>query len=753
MRRELYNLLVNKVPGIKHRYHRFHDGTTGVMKLLSWGYLLALNIGYYIFFLRFLGKTPKMQIYEKRPVPVKLSESELNGKANKDLSVDRYVEILKDYDVISFDVFDTLIFRPLSQPTDVFYFVGEQLGMLDFKNIRAWAEWDARVKCNQRKGHMEVTFFDIWNNLAEDTGLDAERGMQIEWNTELSMCYANPFMLEVWRRLSTLGKEMIIVSDMYLSREQIEILLTKNGFEGASRIYVSCEYGISKSDGKLFDKVKRELSPMKSIIHVGDNPVSDVRNAKRAGFDTLHYPNVNKNELLYRAQDMSYIVGAAYRGLVNAHIYNGIRKYSMEYEYGYIYGGLFVIGYCTFIHRYYIEEKLDKLLFLSRDGDVLLKAYRGLYPDDNAEYVYLSRKAVTKLLSGIDKHDYFRRFIYHKINQDYTIEEILHSMELDELVPELADWSGIFLNRRLEEEVNSKALAIKQLSENYEKELSEASSTKAAIDKKYEKIRHDIENAFSEENLKKIRKKDFIDLEASDELTDKNGYLLRRFIEAKWDEVTEKYNGQISAAGRYYRDILHGCCKAAAVDIGWAGSGAMALYRLAGEVWNIDCDIRGIVAGTNTVHNAEPDAAEQFLQSGRMVSYMFSQSHNRDILKKHDPDKDYNVFWELLLSSYTPQFTGFYEGDVREGDDDVYYSTLDVTLRFGKRDVSPYGAMEIQSGILEFVGDYIEHFRGYPYMLDISGRDAYAPLLAAAGRNEKYLKEIEKKFKLEINVV
>ena len=36
-----------------------------------------------------------------------------------------------------------------------------------------------------------------------------------------------------------------------------------SGFEGASKIYVSCEYGISKSDGKLYDKVRKEIQAMK----------------------------------------------------------------------------------------------------------------------------------------------------------------------------------------------------------------------------------------------------------------------------------------------------------------------------------------------------------------------------------------------------------------------------------------------------------------------------------------------------------
>jgi len=281
----------------------------------------------------------------------------------------------------------------------------------------------------------------------------------------------------------------------------------------------------------------------------------------------------------------------------------------------------------------------------------------------------------------IDRHDYFRRFIYHKQNQDYSIREIMHSMELDELLSDL------------------------------------------------------------------------IAINPEDILTDRNSDLLRNYIEANWEKVGNVYGSQIRAAGRYYKNLLPQGGKAAAIDIGWAGSGAMSLYRLEKEVWKLGCDIRGIVAGTNTIYNAEPDAAEPFLQSGRMVAYLYSQAHNRDLLKKHDPDKGYNVFWELLLSSDTPQFVGFYEGDVKKGTDDIYDSALDITLRFGMRDVNPDGARDIQRGILDFVEQYKKHFEQYPYMFNVSGRDAYAPLLAVTGKNEKYLHAIESKFEMEINVI
>ena len=688
LRMKIYTGLVNAKPGISYRYHRMHDGASGAGKVLSWLYLLWMNFAYYVLFCRFLGRKPDAEFYEAKKVPWKRSETEEDRRKYPHLTVEEYICRLKNYDVISFDVFDTLIFRPFSQPTDLFYLMGEKLGFMDFRNVRMWAEGDARLKCHLRNGHGEVTLNDIWKNLEEDTGLSAAEGASLEQEMEEKLCYANPFMLEVWKQLRRLDKRIIVVSDMYLPTECIVRILEKAGFEGAEKVFISNAYGKSKAKGDLFEFVRAQYFGER-IIHVGDNPHSDGKMAKKAGFATCSYPQTNRNMLLYRPFDMSYLVGSAYRGIVSNYLYQGGKPLGMEYEYGFLYGGLFVTGYCRFIHEYYVKEHLDKLLFLSRDGDILKQVYDRMYPQDRTEYVYWSRKAATKLMAAEDKHDYFRRFIYHKINQQITIREILRSMELEFLVEELGDWKNIW-------------------------------------------------------DFEKRSEKEFVDLRPKDELTDKNGYLLRRFIEAKWDKVLASYEGQMRAARRYYEEVLRGCGAVAAVDIGWAGSGALALSHLVESVWGLNCTVAGIVAGTNTIHNAEPDASEPFLQSGKLVSYMYSQSNNRDLLKRHDPGRDYNVFWELLLSSQTPQFEGFYEGAGTEA--------KEVSLRFGKSEPNQEGIAEIQKGILDFADEYMRHFGAYPYMLNISGRDAYAPMLAASGQGEKYLKAIEKRFHLEIGV-
>ena len=732
----LYNVLVNKKSGISYRYHKVHDGSTGFLKIISWIYLLYLNFAYYILHFHFFGTMPQMETYETKALSIKSAETQDYARKNSDLIVKKYIDKLKKYDVISFDVFDTLILRPISQPTDIFYFIGERMEISDFKNIRIWAEGDARVKCMQKNGHMEVTLEDIWKNLAEDVGCSKEIGVKVEQEIELSLCYANPFMLDVWKELKKMGKKMIVVSDMYLSRDIIKKIIENAGFMDCEKIYVSCEYGKNKASGSLFKLVKSGYYG-KTIIHVGDNIHSDKEMAEKNGFATCVYPNVNHNVKLYRPFDMSYLIGSAYRGIISNCLYNGTSVYGMEYEYGFIYGGLFVVGYCNFIHEYCKKNNIGKILFLSRDGDILKQAYTRLYPNDNTAYVYWSRKAATKLMAMENKHDYFRRFIYHKINQNYTIREILHSMELDFLLVELDDWKDIWLTWIKELEKNSKQLALKQLDEeniNNEKKM-----------KRVKKIKQD----FSQQKLLSQRKSSFIDLKPDDELTDKNGFLLRRFIEAKWEKVKKTYESQTKAAKIYYNEVLKDCTSAAAVDIGWAGSGAMALRYLVSNTWNIHCDIYGIVAGTNTIHNAEPDASEAYLQSGKMVSYLYSQSHNRDLMKMHNPSKDYNVYWELLLASPTPQFIGFYDRKVCNG---KYLENLDISLVFGKYDKNQKGILEIQKGILDFLDEYQKRFKKYPYMFRISGRDAYAPMIVAASHNERYLRAIEKKFALDINV-
>ncbi len=706
MRLRIYNFFVNKHIGIRQRYHRVHDNSKGFVKILSWLYLLWLNFAYYCLFMHFLGEGNKTKAFEYKNVEYKEAEMAAFKKEFPDISVDKFVEKLSKYDIISFDIFDTLILRPFSEPADLFYLIGCRLDFLNFKDLRSRAEYEARTirakrleKAKQQIDY-EIDIDDIWNRMHEITGFDAAKGKSIEEEIELDICYANPFMYEVFKRLQEMGKRIVITSDMYLTKDFLVKMLAKNGYAGYENIFVSNEYHKSKSDGRLFDVVKKKTGDELRYIHVGDNLHSDVKMAQKHGFDTLYYPNVNKNTLLYRSYDMSPLVGGAYRGVVNNRIYSAIdeKATSMEYEYGYIYGGLFALGYCSYIHEYASLHDIDKLLFLSRDGDTLKQVYEMMYPSEKdagrTEYAYWSRKAATILTFDLDKSDYFRRFLYHKVNQKYKISDILSSMELCDLADKV---DGYTVANRQVDLIGSEGRKIK--------------------------------------------------LHLSDELTVKNVEILRIFLEENTNAINAIYQQRNKAAKRYYEKMLAGCSKALLVDIGWAGSGAIAIRRLCKDKWNIPCEILGMIAGTNTVHNAEPYQTETFLQSGVMIAYLYSQSFNRDLMKKHDPSKDYNVFWELLLGSPTKQFKGF-----------KVLENGSIGYDFGNYDDNLDGIKETQQGILDFCKDYMKAFGSpedgsYNYLYRISGRDAYAPILAASGNKEIYLRAIRDRFKLEPNVV
>ena len=666
LRMSIYGTLVNRVPEIREKYHMVRDAQTASwQRPVAWLYLAALNAGW------LLGKRqPRHKSGGEIRTARLLSAAPPESVSSVREAPEGLARRLMEYDVISFDVFDTLLFRPFSRPEDLFYIVGQKLDYLDFRRIRMEAEAREREEHRRRSGSGEISLSDIYQRLEREAGIPAGEGMRTEEETELALCFANPYLLEVFRILRQKGKRLIALSDMYLPEKTIRSMLEKCGFSGMEGCFVSCEYGCSKSDGGLYERVKKELGAG-SCIHIGDNRISDGENAGKAGWDSLLLPNVNTAGAPFRTGEMSAVAGSVYRGLANAHLHNGLKARSRDYECGFLYGGILALGYCQFIHEYTKTHGIERILFLARDGDILSRVYRLLYPEEagKTRYVLWSRLAAVKLSARYYKYDYFRRFLFHKVNQGFTLEQIFQAMEL----PDMLDG----LTRQ----------------ESSGRQTGPGGTNDAA-------------------GQGTGRKKTA--LKKTDLLTDGNVRRIQEYLLDRWEEVLAHYDSQLETGKRYYEQALSGAKKAAVVDIGWAGSGAMALDVLFRRVWKLDCQITGILAGTNTRHNAEPDMSEAQLASGKLVSYVFSQAHNRDLWERHDPARGDNVAMEKLFSSPFPGFRGFSGPDWEER-----------SLR-PDTDSRARQAAQIQEGILDFCRLYLESGVG-KYLPRISGRDAAAP--------------------------
>ncbi|HIW73097.1 MAG TPA: hypothetical protein H9684_02125 [Firmicutes bacterium] len=666
MKERLRRLLVDRVPGIRDRYEARRRADPAMGRPAAALVLLWLNIQYYLLFRRGLGRPLHPPMYEETPLYADGSESSLSRRE----SPEDFAARLAACGAVSFDVFDTLLFRPFSDPADLFYLVGMTLRYPDFRRIRIAAEEQARERKAREKGTREVTLEEIWAEMETETGIPREDGLRAEWEWEKRCCYPNPYMLRVFAALRRRGVPVFALSDMYLGEARVGELLENAGFTGFAGLLVSCGHGCSKADGGLYPLLLRSMpDPAGSgggPAHVGDNAHADGVQAEKHGLRAFPYPNVQRAGDRFRPHDLSAVTGSIYRGLVNARLHSGLTVCSRDYEYGFLCGGLFAAGYCRFIHDYAASRGVDRLLFLSRDGALLREVYCRLYPDEAARtaYAYWSRLAAVKLTAGYYRQEYFRRFLFHKAGQGFSLRRVLEGMELPSLLGPLCRAAG---------------------------------------------------------------------LRAEDELTNKNAGKVKSYLLDAWDEVLEAYRPQREAGAAYYRRVLAGSRSAAAVDIGWAGSGAVMLDCAVNRLWGIGCPLTGVVAGTNAARSPEPDAAVPFFLGGRLVSYLYSEQENRDLWKLHDPARGHNLYWELLLGAPEGSLVGFYPDDNGE-----------PVCRFRPPPAHAARIREIHRGALDFVELLMRTEERLGLLLPISGRDAYAPMIPLeSGRNRRFMEDWE----------
>lgn len=328
------------------------------------------------------------------------------------------VKVYASYDIISFDIFDTLIFRPFSKPSDLFMLVGEKLEIMDFTTIRIEAEEIARKENEMRNGNREITIYDIYRIISYKTGISIENGVKAEYEMECELCFPNPYMKRIYELLYYMKKRIIFVSDMYYPEEMMKKILKKCGYSNYEKMFVSCDFNCSKSNSELYKYVLRYAEKSK-VIHIGDNVKSDVEIPRKFKIRSVHYQNVNEKGKKYRPTEMSYLIGSAYSGIINAYIHNGLNCYSPYFEYGFIYAGIYILGYCSWIHSYVKEHHIDKILFLSRDGDIYHKIYKTIYNDTNSEYVYWSRIPTLKLTAENNRFLFIKSLINDKARDLY----------------------------------------------------------------------------------------------------------------------------------------------------------------------------------------------------------------------------------------------------------------------------------------------------------------------------------------------
>ena len=300
---------------------------------------------------------------------------------------------IENADIVSFDVFDTLLIRPYVNPTDLFLHMEKHYEINGFYKARIDAEHRARLIY---KNQQDITLDQIYEQILPQ--FYDYKNKEVEFETKTLM--QHPLNYKIYQKAVELNKKIIITSDMYLPTNVIKNILKINGYNKIDKIYVSGDYNKSKGSGDIFKQIIADFNIEPSLIlHIGDNEISDIKKPEVLGIKTFlvkkyfdwfsqFYGSKKFTEFYHQhpCLERSIIVS-------QIAIHSLTDKLNTYWnEVGYCIGGPLACGYIHDIIKQSTNNNIDTLLFVARDGYILQKVYNKISPTplDN-HYIYAPR--------------------------------------------------------------------------------------------------------------------------------------------------------------------------------------------------------------------------------------------------------------------------------------------------------------------------------------------------------------------------
>lgn len=324
-------------------------------------------------------------------------------------------ELLQNYEIITFDIFDTLITRLVYEPDDVFRLMERIINnkwnkKVDFLKFRKEAE---RLAWEQEGDFCNIHhIYEYLPQISIFTKEEAKQLKDIEIQLEYDLCIPRRDSLKVFNKLKHAGKRIILISDMYLAKSIIANMLKKCGFAGYEDIWISCEKGKRKDNDTLWNEFFEQFKQYRTI-HIGDNPHSDCQLVgDRLKTNMLWLSPREQFRFSEQYEKFKRFLGTSVENslmlgyLVNQCFYNspfalqanGIAQVnSIDIAAQGIFAPLFLC-FCQFLEESCTKQQT--LLFLSREGYFLQKLYKKYCESFNLKeyknyYFLTSRRAAS----------------------------------------------------------------------------------------------------------------------------------------------------------------------------------------------------------------------------------------------------------------------------------------------------------------------------------------------------------------------
>lgn len=301
-------------------------------------------------------------------------------------------QLIHSHELISFDIYDTALFRNVMYPTDIFDIVSLKLQrnnikLKDFKKLRIKAEEKARSMSDFEDIDLEDIYHVISQRIGNDLSCEIKK---IELSTEQEFTVCNAAIKKMYDMAKGANKKIIFISDMYLPKDFLCSLLLDNGFDVWDDVFVSGSIGISKASTKLFDYVRGKMKVNTTWLHIGDNFISDYKNAISSDINAFHY---QRNEIREETGN-KYSIEQSIMKAIQMNYCERTEPLSYWKKFG-----ANIVSSLFFGFTHWLAQELkgkENAYFLSRDGYLPQKLYEKfqMIIDDlpQARYIHASRR-------------------------------------------------------------------------------------------------------------------------------------------------------------------------------------------------------------------------------------------------------------------------------------------------------------------------------------------------------------------------
>lgn len=317
-------------------------------------------------------------------------------------------EKISKADVVSFDLFDTLITRRVLTYTNLFDILDlrlrkEEIFIPDFSKLRLQAE-KALSKDSAPTLEKIYSFVLDESNVSSVTAKDLA---QMEYKLDVSTLCTRDDVCQLLKAAVAEGKKVVVTTDSYYSKEQIQGILNQFAIVGLDDLWVSCEYGVAKTQ-TLFELLKEKYNGL-SILHIGNDTFADIEKATEYGLETCH---------LYSGQDLfdsmgglgledsiSTLADEIKVGMFIANVFNSPFWFEEEAQrvsvadanqIGYLFCAPMITDFILWMKKNADEENCEQLLFGARDGYLPIKLYEKVDKACKSVYFLTSRTAAIR---------------------------------------------------------------------------------------------------------------------------------------------------------------------------------------------------------------------------------------------------------------------------------------------------------------------------------------------------------------------